>query len=112
MIPRNCINCSAPYDPHLHKCPYCGTIYYDMTDIDFNSKQPIYLTIKKDNYIITQKVLPSTVDFEHKYETVDCINSKGHKLKTFVTNNTIETNIIFTAVPDEKVLFTFEVENE
>lgn len=77
-----------------------------MTAINFNSNEPIYLAIKKDKYIITQKVLPQTVEFEHKLETVDCVNSKGHKLTTFITNNRFETNIIFTAIPEGQVTFT------
>ena len=34
MESRNCPNCGAPNDPHLNKCPYCGTSYFDLTAID------------------------------------------------------------------------------
>ena len=41
-----------------YKCPYCGTLYLDLSMIDFDNQTPLFLSIKKDGYLITQKVLP------------------------------------------------------
>ena len=31
---RNCPNCGTPLDENYFKCPYCGTLYYDLTALD------------------------------------------------------------------------------
>lgn len=35
MKKLNCPNCGAPFEIETHKCPYCGTSYFDMGCIDF-----------------------------------------------------------------------------
>jgi len=98
----HCPSCAAPLEIGEVKCPYCGTIYYDLSTIDFDSQEPIYLTIRKGGYLITQKVLPQTATFEHQIDTTYATNPLGDKLLSFVTNNTLETNVQFIALPDEK----------
>ena len=46
MKGRNCPNCGSPYEVNQYKCPYCGTLYLDLTMIDFDNKTPFFLTIK------------------------------------------------------------------
>ena len=46
MSDRNCINCGAPFDVELNKCPYCGTSYFDMSCLDLDSGKPFALKIK------------------------------------------------------------------
>lgn len=46
MKNRNCPNCGAPLELVEYKCPYCGTLYLDLTMIDFDNKTPFFLTIK------------------------------------------------------------------
>ena len=54
----NCPNCGAVIVPGEFKCSYCGTVYYDMSNIPL--QEPILLTIKvpmrRGHQIITQKV--------------------------------------------------------
>ena len=97
-----CPNCAAPLEIGEVKCPYCGTIYYDLSAIDFDSGEPLFLTIKYHNYIITQKVLPQAATFETHNDETYALNYKGDKLITFKTNATLETNIQFIAIPNEK----------
>lgn len=65
---KNCPNCAAPYDPAENRCPYCGTAYFDMSTVDFDSQEPFYLKIKVNGYMITQLVVPETCAFSSESE--------------------------------------------
>ena len=97
----NCPNCGAPLEIDKVKCSYCNTIYYDLSAIDFDSNEPIFLTIKKNNMLITQKVKPQTASFEMSCDEVFATDIKGNKLMALKTNHTLDTNISFIAIPDE-----------
>lgn len=97
----NCPNCAAPLEIGEVKCPYCGTTYYDLSAIDFDNNEPIFLTIRKNNMLITQKVKPQTFSFESSCDEVFATDSKGHRLTILKTNVTLDTNISFTAIPDK-----------
>lgn len=97
----NCPNCGAPLEIGEVKCPYCGTTYYDLSAIDFDSNEPIFLTIRKNNILITQKVKPQTFSFESSCDEVFATDNKGHRLMALKTNMTLDTNITFTAIPDK-----------
>ena len=76
--------------------------YNEISEKCKETGEPIFLTIKKDNYIITQKVLPQAATFEAYREETSALTYKGDKLITFRQNTTLETNIQFIAIPDEK----------
>ena len=41
MSMTNCVNCGAAKEETDVKCPFCGTLYFDMTAIDFDSMKPV-----------------------------------------------------------------------
>lgn len=43
MKDRNCPNCSAPLEPEVCKCPYCGTSYFDFCALNIKDGKPFYL---------------------------------------------------------------------
>ena len=43
MSKTNCINCGAAKEVTEIKCPFCGTVYLDMTTIDFFHHTPVIL---------------------------------------------------------------------
>ena len=98
---KNCPNCGAPFELNEYKCSYCGTLYLDLSMINFDDRTPIFLSIKRNGYLITQKVLPQTVDFEAISDEVCMAGGRGNKFLSFIRNNTLETNIQFIAIPDE-----------
>ena len=97
----NCPNCGAPIEKLNDKCAYCGTLYYDLSLIDFDSKEPFFLTIKKNGMLITQKVRPETADMTITSESVYAMG-RNERLMSFTTSTNVETNIQFTAIPNEK----------
>ena len=68
---KNCPNCAAPYDLAENRCPYCGTAYFDMSTVDFDNREPFYLKIKVNGYMITQLVVPETCAFSSEEEKVE-----------------------------------------
>lgn len=105
MTGRNCPNCGSPYELNQYKCPYCGTLYLDLSMINFDEQEPLFLTIKKNGYLLTQKVIPQTASFETTSDTVYATNTRGNKLVSFCSNMNIETNIQFIAVPMENKIY-------
>ena len=101
MKNRNCPSCSAPLELGEYKCPYCGVLYLDLTMIDFDNKTPFFLTIKQNGMLITQKVRPDTADMTITSEPVYATGKNGRLLSIF-PSTTVETNIQFTAIPNEK----------
>lgn len=96
---RNCINCGAPIDIDTDRCPYCKTSYFDMTAIDFNSREPVALKIRNGNMIITQLVRPVCGSMECGQEDIDVAGPLG-TLSCYATiSRSLETNIRFEAVP-------------
>ena len=103
----NCPNCGAPYEYGLNKCPYCGTIYFNFSIIDFDSKKPIFLTIKKDNVLITQKVIPTCTSMEMTTDYIYATGREGNTKLAMIADSTLTTEISFTSIPtDNNVLFT------
>lgn len=98
MKNRNCPNCAAPLEIGEYKCPYCGTLYLDLTMIDFDNKTPFFLTIRQNGMLITQKVKPETADMTITSEPVYAMGKNG-RLMSFITSTNVETNIQFTAIP-------------
>ena len=105
MRKRNCPNCGAPYEADKNKCTYCGTSYYDMSAIDFESGEPFYLKIKtkwNGKYVyITQLVRPILDTIEVTTDTTDYIGKYSEKLHSYVSNRGLTTNVGFIGVPDK-----------
>lgn len=103
MSKKNCPNCAAPYDVELHKCPYCGTSYYDMSALDFESGEPIFLKIKTrmgdKTVYLTQKVVPRLGDITFSDTTCDITGRSGEVIRTIVSGKSINTNVEFLAIP-------------
>ena len=100
----NCPNCGAVINPEQHKCSYCGTPYFDMSEIDFENEKPFYLKIKtkwngKDVYI-TQLVKPNLNAINFTTTSDYCYGGKGQQQLFSVKNeNRLTTEISFTGIP-------------
>ena len=100
----NCPNCGAVINPEPHKCSYCGSPYFDMSEIDFENEKPFYLKIKtkwngKDVYI-TQLVKPNLNAINFTTTSDYCYGGKGQQQLFSVKNeNCLTTEISFTGIP-------------
>ena len=52
----NCPNCGAVIDPEQHKCSYCGTSYFDMSEIDLTTGSDYCYGGKANNSLLIMKV--------------------------------------------------------
>ena len=96
---KNCPNCGAPYDPLLDRCPYCGTAYFDLSTIDFDSREPFFLKVKVCGYTITQLVVPNTAEFNSEAEFAEYRGGLGNAvLCSAKTNVRHLTNLGFVGV--------------
>lgn len=95
MKNRNCPNCGAPYEIGLNKCPYCGTIYFDFSIVDFDNKEPIFLSIKNNGILYTMKVIPSCGKMELTSNGTDVIGWNGARLSKIRTSADLDVEISF-----------------
>lgn len=71
MSKTNCINCGAAKEVTEIKCPFCGTVYLDMTTIDFFGHTPVILKLQgsgKSEPVIV-KAIPTMGRFDINYQT-------------------------------------------
>ena len=114
MKGRNCPNCGAIYEIDKNKCPYCGTSYYDMSAVDFESGEPFYLKIRTNingqQVCITQLVKPILNTIAMSTDTVDCYANNA-KITSYISNKSLTTNISFIGIADQNGnLMTMTVE--
>ncbi len=113
MSKRNCPNCGAPYKIELNTCPYCGTLYFDMSAIDINEGRPFYLKLKMDDKVFTSKVVVEpeiTVNF---YEDTYSALGRHGEVGRVTVNRNINIDMRFKSVYDSKgVLCTLEVKDD
>ncbi len=110
MKQTNCPNCGAPYDVELNKCPYCGTNYFDLSFIDFDTVEPFYIKIKKTlkdknrEYpgILTIRVLPEIMETQIEQEKCYATGFGNTKLASFTRTSNVFLNLGFKSVPDKK----------
>ena len=96
---RNCPNCGAVLEAGRYNCAYCGTLYLDLSMINFDESEPFFLTIKKNNITITQKAKPETAEFTSEANTVYAYGRNGERICSFVQEQHLNTNVNFIAIP-------------
>lgn len=106
---KNCPNCGAVYSLEEVKCPFCGTLYYDLTAIDFSEGKPVFLSTRLPNgQVITQCAIPRFESFDVAHDYTDCMDASGMVVRKFVSSTRVTTNVKFEAIPygNSRTLFT------
>lgn len=116
MEGKNCPNCGAVYTLEDIECPYCGTLYYDLSAIDFTENKPVFLKFRipyGNTYAdMTQCAIPMLDKVEVNYEYTDAVDCLGTVVKRFRTGQTATTNVQFHAVPYGKNNNLYEIKTE
>lgn len=109
----NCPNCGAPIDANLHKCPYCGTNYYDLSYIDMDAG-PFFIKVKTHMYYQNKEIpVIITAKAQGTYNGID-INTNYDYLYTTAGNVSLPIaksatlNMKFDLIADDTKLFTME----
>jgi len=115
----NCVNCGAAIDIDEQKCPFCGTSYFDLTDIDFTSRDPVALRMKVPctngaKAMITMLAMPKFGEFNADTEYVNLYGGPGKQpIMCFPSRTSVNVGVSFEVVPKLKPgsneLFQIEV---
>lgn len=105
---KNCPNCGAPIEYKHDKCPYCSTVYFDLSEVDFDSDNPapIFFRIKTNRFggkdtTMLIKAIPRLGDITVTSDYENCYNAYGLPLYAFYTGHHCDMNINFMAVEQE-----------
>jgi len=73
MSKTNCVNCGSAKDIGQIVCPFCGTAYFDMADVDLDGRTPCILRLKMPgtNNLFLMKAIPYMANITFKPETID-----------------------------------------
>lgn len=85
MKHKNCPNCGAPIEYDRDKCSYCGTVYYDLSEINFDNDcpAPIFFRIRTNKFssdetpaTVLIKAIPKLdgLEFRCNYTDAVCFN--------------------------------------
>ena len=117
MQERNCINCGAPIELKVDKCPYCGTSYFNICNLVLDGHTPIALRFKTNvqgkEGIFTALVvgtenvsLNSSCDHTKAYYGGACVGS-------YIAGPQADINLEFRVIPNsKKELFTMEIQDK
>ncbi len=107
---RNCPNCGAPLDDNYCKCPYCGTLYYDLTVLD--DGVPCYIKFRTAMGTITTYARPELKEINTWRDSVDVVDVVGHRLASYYTSVDCNIDVTFHPMVDwsknNKPLYTID----
>ena len=110
---RNCPNCGAPLDNNYCKCPYCGTLYYDLTVLD--DDVPCYVKFRTGIGLITTLAKPELREINVYKDSVDVTDAFGHRLATYCTSVNCDIDVTFHSMvgnKKDKTLYTIDTRNK
>lgn len=94
MSDTNCPNCGAPIDLEFDKCPYCGTTWLNLANIDIENRRPMYLKLRYRDQVFIMKAYCSNCEIEHHIEPAMFVTDTFPALNYKVSEN-IAVNLSF-----------------
>lgn len=94
MEKQNCPNCGAIISEE--KCPYCGTMFYDFSAIDFD--KPCFIKFKKDGKIMRLCVRLKGLKYSMEPDIVT-LYAGNQSIYQYNRPVNRELNLNFTVVP-------------
>lgn len=95
MSMTNCVNCGSAKEISETVCPFCGTSYFDLTDIDLSdNRKPSIVRFKYGGAIFQMKAFVNMASFEIVPDVYGIADGCGgwHSL---ISNNNVTAHIEF-----------------
>lgn len=112
---RNCLNCGAPIDASVNKCPYCGTSYIDICGIKTDGKTPFVLKFLVETgnkkYIYSALVITDGMRVSYDYDTSTSFLSSSKSCSYSVpasANISLDMFTLPQKMNNQQVLLTIE----
>lgn len=87
MSMTNCVNCGSAKDADAKVCPFCGTSYFDMTDIDLDGRHPCIVRFKHGDNIFQMKAFPTIAEITFHPVEIDGRDVLGYLDRMYARNN-------------------------
>ena len=97
MSMKNCPNCGSAKDVNRVVCPFCGTSYFDLTDIDLESRHPCIVRFRMGNDTFQFKAYVSMAEFEIIPDETTYMRDMSGRLRTLERKNNFNARIEFTS---------------
>lgn len=109
---NNCPNCGAPLDPYVCKCPYCGTLYFDLATLNLEDGSPCFVKFKTPRGLITMLARPELQTMEMYSDECYAVDRCGIAVSSYMVSKRCDLNAVFHALvdPESGELFRLEVE--
>lgn len=95
MSMTNCVNCGSAKDIDAKVCPFCGTSYFDFTDIDLDQRHPCIVRFKFKDNIFSMKAFVGMAEFTYAPITMDITSLDDCWNRRITTNHDVRANIEF-----------------
>ena len=100
MSKTNCVNCGSAKDVAEIVCPFCGTAYFDMADVDLDGRTPCILRLKMPgtNNLFLMKAIPRMASITFVPQTMDITGLCDVQPRHFVHSIDREVKLEFIGV--------------
>lgn len=96
MSMTNCINCGSAKDIHEKICPFCGTSYFDLTDIDLGERSaPCVVRFKYKDNIFSMKAFVRMAEFTVRPSYMDITSLYDSGPRFYHHSDEVSANIEF-----------------
>lgn len=98
MSMTNCVNCGSAKDVNETVCPFCGTSYFDLTDIDLSEhRHPCIVRFKYGKNIFQMKAFVNLAEFTCSPSYLEIASLDGRR-SFLPSHNDVRANIEFICV--------------
>lgn len=96
MSKYNCVNCGAPIDYEQVKCPYCGTYYFDLSEMTVGEIVMLKVNIPHKGKVLARAFL---TDFDVTAEQEELpVYNEGNSFVQFVHSPSVTADMHFQFV--------------
>ena len=96
MSMTNCVNCGSAKETTATVCPFCGTSYFDLTDIDLSEdRKPCVVRFKFNKNIFQMKAFLTMAELTVTPSYMDITSLHDYTHRYISDRNEVRANIEF-----------------